>query len=370
MLTGMSLTELAAELDRQNEAKQDWVVPEQQIVMLPGGEEDSRPSLHLPNGDDYAIKADAVARRQIGDHLHIPAKFWDHLEDGHQALLAHNVSTLFKERKDPRRMMVRTFDFQDTGARYARAFLSDRYLRRDNQQVMEAALAALLEVPGTGEWMQKHQTGFVSDRACHLTAVAPRIQGEVKRGDVVQAGVRIRNSEVGWGALVVEPFVYRLICENGMVGTEVTRLFRLIHSGPQVDSDDTLRVLSNETLRKDDEAFFAKLKDVIKAAVDETLFNDIVLRMREATQTAEMAKPETAMEQLGQRFKLGEGEQESILHHLIKGGDLTAYGALNAVTRAAQDVESYERGLELEEVGGKILAMAGTKDWERVATAA
>lgn len=362
MKQGLNLTQLAQELDRQNKAKRDFLVDTRELTMFPGSEEtNGRPELHLPDGaGEFAIPGDAVVRRQIGDHLKVPAKFWDMLEGDHPALLAHNVNTLFRER-EPGKHMVRTFDYGETDRR-ARAFLSDRYLRRDNAQVAEAALKVLKEVPDV-----QIPSAQVTDRHMHITALAPKVQGEVKVGDIVQAGVRITNSEVGWGALKVEPILYRLWCLNGCSTGDVTRVFRIVHSGPQLDSEATLSVLSNETLAKDDEAFFAKLADVMRAAVDETIFNDALVQMRLAADSAKMVKPQAAMEELGKTFSLGEGEQDSILGHLIEGGDLTAYGALNAVTRAAQDVESYDRSMELEQVGGKILAMAGTKSWDRIA---
>ncbi|MDQ6772201.1 MAG: hypothetical protein M3024_04315 [Candidatus Dormibacteraeota bacterium] len=51
------------------------------------------------------------------------------------------------------------------------------------------------------------------------------------------------------------------------------------------------------------------------------------------------------------------------------GGDLARYGALNAVTRAAQDAEDYDRATELEALGGVVLAMDHA-DWRPVAVAA
>jgi hypothetical protein len=44
------------------------------------------------------------------------------------------------------------------------------------------------------------------------------------------------------------------------------------------------------------------------------------------------------------------------------------YGALNAVTRASQDVESYDRATELEAVGYGILTM-NAPEWATVARA-
>ena len=40
---------------------------------------------------------------------------------------------------------------------------------------------------------------------------------DVVPGDTVQGGVIISNSEVGLGAVSVQPLLYRLVCTNGMV---------------------------------------------------------------------------------------------------------------------------------------------------------
>lgn len=37
---------------------------------------------------------------------------------------------------------------------------------------------------------------------------------EIVPGDIVQAGFVVSNSEIGLGALKVEPLVYRLICKT------------------------------------------------------------------------------------------------------------------------------------------------------------
>lgn len=360
MKSGLSLTQLAQELDRQQKAKYDVLIDTRDLTLLPPTEDTTELELALPSGaGEFELRRNGVIRRQIGDHLKIPARFWDYLEEDHRGLLATNVNTLFRE--SPSKQMLRCMDYGDDG-RYARAFLSDRYLRRDNFDVANAALKVLQEIPDV-----EIPTSQLTEKFMHITALAPRVQGEVKVGDVVQAGLRIRNSEVGWGALSIEPILYRLWCSNGCTTGEKTRIF---HLGRQLDSEDTLSVLSNETLALDDQAFFAKLSDVMRAAVDETKFNALLVSMRAATETVKMEKPKESMEVLGQKFNTSEGENESILHHLIEGGDLTAYGALNAFTRAAQDVESYDRSMELEEAGGKILAMAQTKEWERVALAA
>lgn len=370
MKSGLSLQDLAKELDSQTKAKRDFLVDTRDITALAvSGVDDAerRVEVHLPDGTGE-FRVNGVAHRQLGDYLGIPAKFYDMLLKGKDGtklplepqpgLLTTNLNTLLREK--PSKRMVRCFDYGEED-RVARAFLSNRYLRRDNAQVAEAALKVLGEIPDV-----QIPTSQITEKHMYITALAPRVQGEVKAGDVVQAGVRIKNSEVGWGALTVEPILYRLWCSNGCGTWEKTRIF---HLGSELESEETVRVLTDETLAKDDEAFFAKLADVMRAAVDETKFNEFLVQMRLAASSEKMERPKEAMEELGKKFNVSEGEGESILAHLIEGADLTAYGALNAFTRTAQDVSSYERSMELEDAGGKILAMAGTQEWTRVATA-
>jgi hypothetical protein len=74
------------------------------------------------------------------------------------------------------------------------------------------------------------------------------------------------------------------------------------------------------------------------------------------------------MEAFAERFDVNEGERESIFKHLIEGGSLSQYGLHAAVTRTAQDVESYDRATELEYLGGKIIELP-RHEWERMALA-
>ena len=55
--------------------------------------------------------------------------------------------------------------------------------------------------------------------------------------------------------------------------------------------------------------------------------------------------------------------------HLIKDGDLTGYGLVNAVTHYAQDVDDYDRATEFEALGGRLLEQ-GAKEWSELAEAA
>ena len=69
----------------------------------------------------------------------------------------------------------------------------------------------------------------------------------------------------------------------------------------------------------------------------------------------------------GKQYGLTENENKSVLNHLIREGNLNLYGLANAVTRTAQDAESYDRATELETTGWEILNVSKKTwgDWNR-----
>ncbi len=54
------------------------------------------------------------------------------------------------------------------------------------------------------------------------------------------------------------------------------------------------------------------------------------------------------------------------MQHLIRGGDLSAWGLANAITRTAEDAADYDRATELEVAGGRVIEL-GPADWKALA---
>jgi hypothetical protein len=69
------------------------------------------------------------------------------------------------------------------------------------------------------------------------------------------------------------------------------------------------------------------------------------------------ADPVKVVEATARRFALTEGERSGVLQHLIRGGDLSAWGLANAVTRTAEDAIDYDRATELEAAGGRVIEL-------------
>ena len=343
MKAGKTLRELAMELDRQQAVKKDMIVDIGALSMDLG---DTGLALQVTGGSmaaQYGIND--IAHRQIGQTLKIPALYYDRMRTEYPELLAQNVNGWFARTPDTKRML-RTMDGT------ARALLSDRYRRIDNFEVASAVLPIISGMDGASV-----ESCELTESRMYLKVVNPRVTAEVKKGDIVQAGIIISNSEVGMGSVNVSPLVYRLVCSNGMIAQDGA--VRKYHVGRANEGGEDFSIYRSETIEADDKAFLMKLEDSVKAAVDQTRFAAIVDKMREATEATMEAKVVPQVVELASKeYGITEAEGKGILGHLIAGGDLSLYGLANAVTRQAQDVESYDRSTELEATGYKIITMA------------
>ena len=259
-------------------------------------------------------------------------------------LLDQNVNRWFNQ--NPERRMIRVLDGK------VRAFLSDRYRRLDNLELCAAVLPVIQEMPGS-----QVESCEVTPTHLYIKVVNRRVKAEVKVGDVVQAGFVVSNSEVGLGSLRVEPLVFRLVCKNGLICKDLVQ--KKYHVGRQVNASDdsAYELYSDATLAQDDKAFFMKVQDVVRAAVDEAKFMLTVEKMRESTQIPLKHDPVKSVELLADKFQLTENERGDILRQLFMGADNSHYGLVNAVTAASKIAKSYERATDLERIGGEILSL-------------
>lgn len=356
MKQGMSIQDLARELERQKTAKKDYLSDTRELSFHSVAISKFGPSSSLKVGNFEPVQVSENFHRQLRERLQIPAKYYDLLRKDFPNLLDENVNYLFQNA--PERRMVRTLDGQ------ARAFLSDRYRVLDNEVVAEAALPILSTLPDIDVL-----SANISAERFYLKVVNKRLMQEVKKGDVVQAGIVLSNSEVGLGAFKVEPLVYRLVCLNGAIAASLAN--SSYHVGKRAaEQDGAYELYRDETLKMDDRAFVLKVQDLVRAAVNDVNgFNTIIGRWKEATEKKLEGNPVKAVEVLSNKFQLTEFEQSGVLRHLIEGGDLSAYGLLNAVTRTAQDVGEYDRATELERFGARVIELPGS-EWAELAEAA
>jgi hypothetical protein len=358
MHKGLTLQELATKLANERDQKKDMIVHTGSIRM---DVSNGNTELVIPHNGSaipgvYPLKP--VAHDQISDYTKIPLKYYKkmHLEAPH--LLADNVNTWF--RRKPEAMMLRTLS--GTG----RAFLSNRYKRIDDEMIAEVALNALVKA---GMRLDQVISVNVTDTRLYIQATLPNLVAEVRGsrrvGDVVHGGVVITNSEVGMGRVVVSEFDYYLACLNGMIGQ---KLLKKTHLGGAIEDDDAL--FADDTRRKLDEALVLQIRDMIGMAVDRTRFEKRVEKASNLTQIELKGNPTEAIEVMSKvlapssRF-FTEAEEGSILNALVRGGDVSAWGLVNAVTAQANTETDYDRAVELETAGGKLLEL-GRSEWTRI----
>lgn len=364
MKAGITVQELARRVEANRRAKRDFIASSQNIRLV-HDKDAGRVRLHLTDDtDEHSFETSPFFQRQLGARLRINAKYWDRMVEQAPDLLATNAN-YWLERSQERRM-IRTLDkegYSGTGPRgLARAVLSDSYKRIDNEQILQEVLPALGSIPD----LQITECELTEHRM-YIKAVTPRITGEVKVGDTVQAGIVLSNGEIGNGSLSVSPLALRLVCMNGMVISDGR--FRAIHVGRKADDGEMFELYTDETKQADDKAILLKARDVANGIFNQDYFNKLLLPMQEAAgDVAKTKRPDQAVEVLSNEYGFNEEEQINVLTHLLQGGDLSRWGFANAVTRAAQDVGSYDRSVQLETIGGSMMSM-DRKVWEKVANA-
>lgn len=360
MKQGKSIVELATELQRQNDAKHDYVAGTQSLVMAPDAK-----VITIKGAGDFGITEHA--RRQLAAKLDIPFAYFDRLQKSHPDLLATNVNELFV--REPSRNMVRTLDGN------VRGFLSDRFRPLDNYDLADAVLPILQK---SGAQIQSCE---VTETRMYIKATMPWLDRELPVPEGLKMGVghnwfirkvlgaiSINNSEVGNGRLAVSPGIFEKQCTNLAVFNDEG--FGKMHIGKKAEGEEAVtKYLSDETKRLSDAAVWAQVRDLVQATMDGRVMDTLVARMLAARGDAIVGNPDKVVEVFSKKVGLNEAEAGGLLRHLANSGEMNRYGLQWAVTRLAQDVESYDRASELERMGGAVIELPKS-DWERIAIAA
>jgi len=360
MKQGKSLSELAKTLEDINKHAKDYLVPTERLEMTDKGE------LEFINGSTTIVAPTDYAHSQIAGYTGVPKSYYDRLKGENPTLLAKNVNHGFQKHSlelnkgKAETRMVRTYNGK------VRGFLSSSYRRLDSYDVAKTVL------PIFADKQMEIASSEITDTRMYIKALAPKIQTEVKAGDVVQYGLLVSNSDVGAGSVRVEPMIYRLVCKNGLISSTAIRKY---HVGRNMAADDVTELLSQETLNLTDQAFWAQVHDIVLGSMQVENFEREVNKLREAAEIKikNFDLPEVvelAMKSVG---VTGEKISENIIGYLANGADgagLTKWGLMNGFTFAAQqDGVNYDQSIDLERSASKILEL-DSKSWRRIAEVA
>src|SRR5215469_144550 len=352
MKEGKSLAELAKQIKHEREAKHDFIAPTSHLQFTHDGN-----VAWQVGSTEYEATPTRHCLGQICARSGIPKQYADRMiEAGGQELLANNVNWWWENQ--PEKRMLRTLL---NGEAVARAFVSDMYRPLDNHDLAEIVLPKLEQVGC------RVLSSEITETRLYIQAATPRMELDLnalraknvrlKDVDPVQAGIVISNSEVGQGALAMDRLLYFLSCLNGAIAARVMRRHHVGRrfSDPLLELENAAEYYSDKTKQLDDIVFWNKVRDVVDAMFDMTHFETLCQKFANASSVP--IKAVEAIEEVTTRYKLQENEKNSVLDHLIKGGELSVYGLSAAVTRASTDVESYDRAVELERIGGDIIEL-------------
>ncbi len=371
------IEKIARETQRRTQARKgnDFVVARSGLgVTL---DDQNRLAITFRNGADHVVPLKRSALQQLANATRVPATFLSRLTDaGHHDLAAATLSELLTretttEGGKTRKQLIRSLDGE------VDAFLSDSYRAIPNDAILAIALEEF-EAAKVQVWDLR-----LTDTDFRVLAFAPHISGEItqdrkfsgmsrwegKEGDVLNAGLRLTNSETGHARFTATSAILRRICCNFNVWADVvakTHLGKKLEEGEQ---DFT----SLETKALEDAALVSKLRDAIRGTFDEAKFRALIARVNETT-TRELGEAPTQVVDAAIKLHgLGEARREAIIERLLRSGDKSQYGLVQAITSQvnpenAKDLADETR-TTYEEAGGKILHLSerGWRDFLRLA---
>ena len=146
MKSGMTLQNLAVEIDRVRRTKCDYLIPSSSLSMRTYSDASGNvPTLAFdaPNGLQQ-MGLTEVARRQLADKLRVPFTYFKRMQNEQPALLDSNVNAWLGSEGNEARM-IRTLDGN------VRAVLSKRYRPIDNWQARREPVFRTTERRGDAE---------------------------------------------------------------------------------------------------------------------------------------------------------------------------------------------------------------------------
>ena len=352
----MSLTDMCRELD--NRRKEDYAAPRNRMSV---DRENNRYKLNL--GDRYSFPMNEHAMTQLNSSI-APgfgtyAK-WLHENDRHDVYI-ENVNNALSN--DDRKAQVRTVAGEDSQP-VARAVLSDAFKAIDDDVVYGVALPVISEEADKFKAIGGRRTNLRS----YLKIVTRRPVFSVNAGGRTRefsAGFIMRNSEVGMGFCEFMAFLTDSYCDNGCIfSKEVIADVKYVHRGARVGTDFG-PILEDRFKQAELASIRATIAEATGMALKSEHYGKLQRWMEESAARQITAEDAGAViDVVGQRVGLTKNEVEKVKVH-FDSNDTTQFGIQAAITRLAQDVDSYDKRIALEAAGGQVAVMSD-RVWESV----
>lgn len=157
------------------------------------------------NGETHETLLSEIAFAQLSLSLGIPVRYADRCYQASTELLEYNFGFWMLRQKEDTRRMIRLRPSTTSDTFIARAYLSDRYCRIDNSDVLWQLAQAFKSRPDCGnDYSISHCT--ISDDDMNIQIL--RQKDEIlPDGSIGRFGFSLTNSEVGGGAVHLTPWL-------------------------------------------------------------------------------------------------------------------------------------------------------------------
>jgi hypothetical protein len=320
MIKNITYEELYNRIINSAKYNDDYICNMSQLIM------NTECDLHVPNG--FTLKITENAFRQIctciqakefieyGLHLYNIKEYYKL-----SSLFNFHLNEYLKNNSD-RELLIRG----KLGK--CRAVLSNKYTIIDDCEIMDAF-----------NQIKNDNIKLVSANIDdHRTTIRLKFEDKMlnldpKVNDIVNIGLIIMNSEVGLSSFMLMPYVYRLVCTNGMVTSTMEQGKKYKHVG-----EKDIFSLINNTI------------DFINDNYEIELENFSRLKSIQLEQPMIMEE----IESISNKYRYPISFVDNVRQSYLEEKDNTAYGLVNSFTRAAQTYE-HEKRLEIETHAGEIM---------------
>ncbi|MEM3265025.1 MAG: hypothetical protein QXH07_03625 [Thermoplasmata archaeon] len=340
------MTDLMDELNNRKHGKVDMIVSTKNIVMKQNG------IIHLQsqaNNIDNDVEINSFefmptnwTHNQIAEKLKIPKQYYDRMRNDPdtQNLLAENVNMWLNKLDEL--VLVRAWNGEMI------ALLSNRYRAIDNYDIANIVVHTVYDKKPT----IRLNKAYIDDKIMNFqlldTETVYRPFDNIPN-DVYYPGLNVRNSEVGYAAFVIEPFLYRSACKNGMIYGFSS--IRQIHIGTRKDEG---MYWSNKTAELEGLTILSKVNDAVQKVFSADFYQDVMEHFKLLkTEKIPIKIVDASLNILG--FTQEEAKD---IYKKIEGN--SRFDFVQAITSKANDYivngsNNPERGYELQKIGGQLI---------------
>lgn len=252
---------------------------------------------------------------------------------------------------------------EDGSTATARAILGSRFTPLDDLELLTVA----------GEYLQDAVVRFhgTSGLTSHFTATFP----SESRGDGVEPGIHIANSEVGVRSVTIQAVLFRKVCTNVLPRIDMMGDFGQSKSGDIYvrDGEGTHSFTGARKGTVEGGWRFIhtgnheRLSEFVKNAVEEaTSADNPMLAMWDKGLGQKVDDPAKALERIAKLSSLGKDDHTAVVNAhteeaAVSGLDFanSVTGIANAFTRAANKVEDVEKRYDFQMAGARTFSVFG-----------